>query len=72
MSASKLVMSFATLDGQTVILSYNYAKSDLTAPFVKALTQGIVTNGSIFATVPAIPKSAKIVTTTENAYDLDD
>ena len=71
-NTSKLVMEFATLDGQTVTMSYNYVKSDLGVAFVKALTQGIVTNGSIFAKVPALPKSAKIVTTSESAYDLDE
>lgn len=72
MSARKLVIQFATLDGQTITHSYNYIKSDLGIAYVKALANGIVSNGSIFTKVPAVTTSAKLVTAVEEVYDLSE
>ncbi len=66
----KLVLGFETASGKSMTLSYNYAKQTATLANVKALMNGIIANGSIFANVPATSKSAKTVTTTENEYDL--
>ena len=71
MSLSKLVMRFGTSSGDTTTLSYNYIKPDIDAEHVGVLMAGIITNGSIFANVPVIEKSAKLVTTTESEYELD-
>lgn len=68
----KLSIEFATLDGRTLTMNFNYVKPDLGVAYVKALANGIVSNGSIFAKVPAVTKSAKIVTTSEEDYDLSE
>ena len=67
---TKLELGFLDSNGRNVIFSYNHAKASATAAQVKALMNGIIANGSIFANVPATAKSAKIVTTTEAEYDL--
>ena len=69
MATSKLVLEFEGTKGD-VKFSYNYADPDVTLARVKALTQGLITNGSIFANQPLTAKSAKIVTTTETDYDI--
>ena len=71
MSTSKLVMTFLTSSGDTTILSYNYIKPDITNPQVNAILQSMITYGSVFANVPVEAKSAKLVTTTENEFELD-
>ena len=71
MSVSKLVLSFVTMEGETLILSYNYAKPDVTVNAIKSLANGIVTAGSIFSKVPVLAKSVKLVTSTENEFDLN-
>ncbi len=68
--STKLVIGFETSTGKSMTLTYNHAKPGATAANVKALMNGIIANGSIFANVPALAKSAKIVTTTESEYDL--
>jgi hypothetical protein len=65
------VIEFATATGETTSLSYNYIKPEASTAAVKALAGGIITNGSIFANVPVLTKSVKLVTTTETEYDLD-
>ena len=71
MSVSKLVLSFATADGETVTFGYNYAKSNLQAIAVEELMAEIINGGSIFAKVPVLAKSAKLVTTTETDIEID-
>ena len=71
MSVSKLVLSFATTDGETMTLAYNYIKSNVDTMAVQDLADGIVANGSIFAKVPVIAKSAKLITSTETDIELD-
>ena len=68
--STKLVFGFETSTGKSMTLSYNYAKPAASAANVKALANGIIANGSIFANVPVTAKSAKNVTTSEHEYDL--
>ena len=69
-SGIKLVLKFEDSNGKDVIFSFNYAKPSTTTTQVKALMNGIITNGSIFTNVPATAKSATLVTTSESEYDL--
>ncbi len=69
-SGVKLVLGFETATGKTMTLTYNHADSSATTAHVKALMNGIITNGSIFATVPVTAKSATQITTAESEYDL--
>ncbi len=71
-SGTKLVLGFETSSGRSMTLTYNHARPSSSLANVKALMNGIITNGSIFTSVPAVAKSAKEVTTTENVYDLDE
>ena len=66
-----LVMKFGTTLGETVTFSYKYVKSNMETITVQDLADGIIANGSIFASVPVIARSAKLVTTTESEYELD-
>lgn len=68
--ATKLVLTFAGSNGTTATHNFNYADPEATTASVKALVNGIIANGSIYANVPVTAKSAKVVTTTETAYDL--
>ena len=69
MVGSRLVLTFGTSDSTTTH-SFSYANADATAANVKALANGIIANGSIYAKIPLTAKSAKIVTTTETDYNL--
>ena len=71
MASAKVVMTFAGTNGN-VTMSYPYAKTTGIANSVKALVNGLITNGSIFANPPVSAKSAKIVITNENAIDLSE
>ena len=71
-AGTKLVLGFETSNGSTTTLSFSYAKPTATLAQVKAAMNAITTNGEIFATVPVTSKSAKMVTTTETDYDLDE
>ena len=69
-AGTKLVVGFQTSTGKSMTLTYNHASPSATKANVKALMNGIIANGLIFASVPATAKSAKLVTTTESEYDL--
>ena len=71
-SGVQLVLGFETEYSSNMVLTFNYAKPAPQEEKVKALVNGIIANGSIFANVPAVAKSAKVVTTTEQKYDLSD
>ncbi len=71
-AGTKLVLGFETSNGSTTTFSFSYAKPAATLANVKALMSAITTNGSIFTKVPVTAKSAKMVTTTENEYDLSE
>lgn len=69
--ASKIVLEFEGT-GATVKYSYNYANPSTTSAQIKALMTGMIANGSIFQNPPLTAKAAKIVTTTEDDFDLSD
>lgn len=69
-TVTRLAMSFTKSNGDPVTMSYNYAKPTATNAQIKALMQGIITNGSIFKNVPAYIKSAEFITTDKTAIDL--
>ena len=69
-SGIRLVLNFETSNGKNVIFSFNHAKPSATAAQVKALMEGIITNGSIFTNAPVTAKSATKVVTEESEYDL--
>lgn len=71
-NAVKLVISYATLDGSTTTHTYNYAKPDLGTSFVKALVNQTINAKAIFAKEPAMAKTAKLVTTQESIFDIDE
>lgn len=71
-TTTKLVMVFGTTVGDKVTLSYNHVKSNTEATDIQDLAAGIIANGSIFAKVPVIATSAKLVTTTETEVELED
>lgn len=68
-SGVKIVFTMGTPNGDKTF-SYSDAKSSATITQVKAFAQALVTNGSIFENVPSEVKAAKLITTTEEEYDL--
>lgn len=68
----KLVLTFATDEGKSMTMSFKYMKSNIVTLDVQNLVDTILANKSIFENVPAIAKSAKLVTTTETIYSLSD
>lgn len=70
MATTKLVLSFISSSGDSQSFSYNYAKDEPVDADVKALMEGMITNGDIFENPPAALKSAKVVVTNESAIDL--
>ena len=68
----KLVMTFLDSTGTERDFSFNYAKSDASNANIKALAQGIVTNGSIFTHVPVTAKRAKLVVVSETDIPVTD
>ena len=71
-SGCKLVMTFVDANGTNRDFVFNYAKSSATVENIKALAQGIITNGSIFENVPVSAKSAKLLVTSETTIDVAD
>ena len=69
MASSKIVIDFAGPYGD-VRFSYNYADPETTVASVKALVNGLIANNTLFENPPITVKNAKIVTTTEDNYDL--
>lgn len=69
-TSTKISLNFAKSNGNTMNLSYNYARQDVSNANVKSLMQGIVTNGAIFENTPATIRSAKIITTDTTDVDL--
>ena len=69
-AGSKLVLTFEAGDGSPFVHVYNYADPEATAADVKALVNGIIANGSIFARIPVTAKSAEIVSMTEKEISL--
>lgn len=69
-ATSKLVIDFAGTNGD-VSFSYNYFNPSATITQVQALAAALTTNGSIFENPPVTVKSAKLVTTTEQDYEMN-
>ena len=70
--SSKLVLTFANASSEEVKFTYSYADKDASRTSVRQLVNGLIANGSIFASVPTASKSAKMITTTETEFDLSD
>ena len=68
--ASRLVLEFHSGNNTTKVFAYNYADPNVAVSKLKALVNGIITNGSIFSNVPVSAKSAKVITTSETEFDL--
>ena len=69
-TGTRLELEFADNNNNSIFFTINYAKSNATTENVKALINAIINNGDIFALVPVTAKSAKIITTTENDYNI--
>lgn len=68
-TGTKLVYKVGTTGG-TKTYTFNRAKPGATTASIKALAQGIITNGTFFQPQPITVNSAKLVTTTETSIDL--
>ena len=68
--AAKLKLEFYDSNSKAFSQTYNYISPSATTANVKALMNAILSNGSIFATVPEEMKNAVLITTTETTYDL--
>lgn len=68
--STKLVMTFLSADGKNLQFSYKYANDEASNATINALMNGIITNGAIFARVPAAKKSAKVVITNEQDVEI--
>ena len=71
-AGTKLVLGFENSTGNSVSMTYNYAKPSAGLANIKALMAGIIANNIIFANSPVTAVSAKEVTTSENIYDLSE
>lgn len=69
-ATTKLSCTFETASGNSTTLSYKYADSEVSTSAVKSLITGIITNGDIFKNAPVKAKSAKLVTTQEEALEI--
>lgn len=67
---TKLQLVFETNESKNMTMTFSYAKPTATASDVRTLMQAIITNNGIFENVPTVMKSAKMITTTEQVYDL--
>ena len=68
--AAKLGLEFTDANGKSCTIRYSHVDEDVSSSDVVALVNGIITNGSIFATVPVSAKDATIVVTTETKINL--
>ncbi len=71
-NVSTLVINYSGQAGGNVTFSYRYADPETPVATVKALVNGLITNGSIFENPPVKVNSAKLVTQNEADYDLSD
>lgn len=67
---TRLSLTFGTEDGTTTTMSFNYADPEVTTQLVNALMNGIITNGSIYQKVPLTKKTAKLIQTSTDEFDL--
>lgn len=67
--STTLKMTFETSTGKKT-WSFKYAKPALATQNVKSLGAAMIANGSVYANQPLALTAAKMVTTTEEDYDL--
>ena len=70
-SGTKLHLVFGTNSASKATFNYNYADREVTTATVRALMNGMITNGSIFENVPTAIESAKLVTTAETTLQVE-
>ena len=68
--ATSLKLKFRDADAKELSTTFNYANSSAGAPAVKALMEGMIANGAIYAAAPASIVSAEFVTTTATPVSL--
>ena len=68
-TTNKIVFSMMTTSGKKSY-TVNYADPEATAASVRALANGYVTNAALFDPQPVSCTGAKLVVTTETAYEL--
>lgn len=68
-TTTKLVFEMGTTSGKKNY-TVNYADSEVTNSNVRALAAGYITNSALFDPQPLNCSGAKLVVTTETAYDL--
>lgn len=70
--AVKLVLEFNDAGGTSRKWSFSNADNNVATSSVKALMNGMIANGSIFAHPPVTKVGAKLVVTTETGLDVRD
>ena len=68
-TTNKLRLGFKDATGKSISATYNYADPTKGA-FVRALMEGMIANGAIYATAPASIVDAAFITTTETPVEL--
>lgn len=68
---NRLEIKFKDSAGKTLTKSFAHASDEATDEQVKALANGMVTNGAIYADVPTSVVSATLVSTTSTDYDIE-
>ena len=71
-TSSKLSLGFHDASNNSFTLNYAYAKSDVSSSVVRALMNGIISNGDMFMTQPTTKTGAKLITTTTTDLDVED
>lgn len=67
----KLQLKFGTMAGEKV-WNFSRAKQNVTTAQVKALMTSMISNGAIYQEPPLTMRSAKVIVTTEDEFDLSD
>ena len=70
--ASKLSLSFHDANDNSLTFNYSHAKDDVSSSTVRALMNGMITNGDMFVTPPVSIAGAKVITTTTTDLDVED
>ena len=70
-SGTNLRLIFEGTHGDAVFV-YPYVNSEVDSLSVKALMQGMITNGSVFTNPLVTKKSATIITNRETAINIED
>lgn len=67
----RLQLKFGTMAGERT-WTFRRAKESVTTNQVKALMNTMIANGSIYQEPPLTARSAKLIKTVEDAFDLDE